>query len=400
MAQTGFTPISIYYSSTASNVPTAGNLVAGELAINTADGRLYYKDSGGAVQVIGTKGGVGTSTTTQVLYNSSGLVIGSANMTFNGTALTLANDASISGLTVGKGGGAVASATAFGYQALNATNTGGNNTGIGYQAGFANTSGTDNTSTGWGAGALTTTGSNNASLGAGALFQNTTGATNTAIGSRALYNNTTASNNTAVGYQALLNSTGGYNTALGTGAGSGVTTGAAAIHIGYNAGSSATTGNYNVYIGNSATASSAGVSSETVLGGNAATGKGANTAFIAGSSGSYQGNNSATWSITSDQRLKKNIVDNTTGLSAITAIQVRNFEYRLPEEITEVSKDQAIQKTGIQLGAIAQELQAVLPDCVKTESTGVMSVDTTNITWHLINAVKELNAKITALENK
>jgi len=29
-----------------------------------------------------------------------------------------------------------------------------------------------------------------------------------------------------------------------------------------------------------------------------------------------------------------------------------------------------------------------------------MSVDTTNITWHLINAVKELNAKVTALEAK
>lgn len=32
MAQTGYTPISIYYSATATNTPTAGNLVAGELA--------------------------------------------------------------------------------------------------------------------------------------------------------------------------------------------------------------------------------------------------------------------------------------------------------------------------------------------------------------------------------
>ena len=88
MAQTGYTPISIYYSATATNVPTAGNLVAGELAINTADGKLFYKDSAGVVQVIGTKGGVGSSTTTQVLYNSSGLVVGSANLTFDGTTLT------------------------------------------------------------------------------------------------------------------------------------------------------------------------------------------------------------------------------------------------------------------------------------------------------------------------
>jgi hypothetical protein len=88
MAQTGFTPISLYYTTTAAATPTAGNLVAGELAINTADGKLFYKDSSGVVQVIGTKGGVGSSTTTQVLYNSSGLVVGSANLTFNGTTLT------------------------------------------------------------------------------------------------------------------------------------------------------------------------------------------------------------------------------------------------------------------------------------------------------------------------
>ena len=89
MAATGYTPISLYYSATASAAPTAGNLVAGELALNTNDGKLYYKDSSNAVQVIGTKGGVGSSTTTQVLYNSSGLVVGSANLVFNGTTLTV-----------------------------------------------------------------------------------------------------------------------------------------------------------------------------------------------------------------------------------------------------------------------------------------------------------------------
>ena len=55
MAQTGYTPISIYYSATTTNVPTAGNLVAGELAINTADGKLFYKDSSGVVQTLATK---------------------------------------------------------------------------------------------------------------------------------------------------------------------------------------------------------------------------------------------------------------------------------------------------------------------------------------------------------
>ena len=55
MAATGYTPISLYYSATATNAPTAGNLVNGELAINITDGKLYYKDNAGAVQLIASK---------------------------------------------------------------------------------------------------------------------------------------------------------------------------------------------------------------------------------------------------------------------------------------------------------------------------------------------------------
>lgn len=52
MAQTGFTPIQLYRTATASAAPTSGNLTDGELAINTNDGKLFYKDSGGNVQTI------------------------------------------------------------------------------------------------------------------------------------------------------------------------------------------------------------------------------------------------------------------------------------------------------------------------------------------------------------
>ena len=91
MAQTGYTPISIYYSATTSNVPTAGNLVAGELAINTADGKLFYKDSSGVVQVIAGKGGAGVAggSNTQVQYNSSGSLAGSAGFIYDGQGVYL-----------------------------------------------------------------------------------------------------------------------------------------------------------------------------------------------------------------------------------------------------------------------------------------------------------------------
>lgn len=55
MAATNFTPILLYHSTTAAAVPVAGNLNNGELAININDGKLYYKDSGGNVQMLVAK---------------------------------------------------------------------------------------------------------------------------------------------------------------------------------------------------------------------------------------------------------------------------------------------------------------------------------------------------------
>jgi hypothetical protein len=49
MAQAGFTPIRLYYSTTPGAVPTAANLLPGELSINIADGKLFYENSGGTV---------------------------------------------------------------------------------------------------------------------------------------------------------------------------------------------------------------------------------------------------------------------------------------------------------------------------------------------------------------
>jgi hypothetical protein len=130
MAATGFTPISLYYSTTASAVPTAGNLVAGELALNTTDEKLYFKNAAGTVKLLAsnatsapvvsfsagttgftpstattgavtlagtlatTNGGTGLTSFTSggVVYASStsALATGSA-LTFNGTLLTVAS---------------------------------------------------------------------------------------------------------------------------------------------------------------------------------------------------------------------------------------------------------------------------------------------------------------------
>ena len=77
---------------------------------------------------------------------------------------------------------------------------------------------------------------------------------------------------------------------------------------------------------------------------------------------------------------------------------MRNFEYRTAEEITEVPSSAAIGKEGVQLGVIAQEIETVLPDVVREESTGVKSLVPDTITWYLVNAVQELSAQVTALQ--
>ena len=52
MAQASYTPIQLYYSTTAAAVPVNTNLANGELAINITDGKLYYKDNGGTVRLL------------------------------------------------------------------------------------------------------------------------------------------------------------------------------------------------------------------------------------------------------------------------------------------------------------------------------------------------------------
>lgn len=59
MAQTNYTPIALYNSTTAAAVPVAGNLVNGELAVNITDGKLYYKDNLGAVKLLASNAAAG-----------------------------------------------------------------------------------------------------------------------------------------------------------------------------------------------------------------------------------------------------------------------------------------------------------------------------------------------------
>jgi hypothetical protein len=62
MAQSGYTPVQLYHSTTPGNAPTAGQLVSGELALNAADGKLYFLSTSGTVNsFVGGSGTAGLS---------------------------------------------------------------------------------------------------------------------------------------------------------------------------------------------------------------------------------------------------------------------------------------------------------------------------------------------------
>ena len=90
----------------------------------------------------------------------------------------------------------------------------------------------------------------------------------------------------------------------------------------------------------------------------------------------------------SDERLKSNITTIPDALSKVTAMRgvhyVRN----------ETGKDSS--------GVIAQELQKIAPELVLAaeDEMGTLSVNYGNITGYLIEAIKELSARVKELESK
>lgn len=97
MAATGFTPISLYFSTTAAAVPTNTNLVNGELAINITDGKLYYKDNTGVVRLLASNStsapvttfSAGTTGLTPATATSGAVTLaGTLNIANGGTGIT------------------------------------------------------------------------------------------------------------------------------------------------------------------------------------------------------------------------------------------------------------------------------------------------------------------------
>ena len=92
----------------------------------------------------------------------------------------------------------------------------------------------------------------------------------------------------------------------------------------------------------------------------------------------------------SDERLKDNIQLLPDALSKVEAIRGVEFDWNEKQNL----------HSGHDVGVIAQDIEAVLPELVETRDNGFKAVKYEKLTAVLIEAVKELSARVKELENK
>ena len=439
---------------------TAGfNTVVGAQALgaNVADGTAL---TAGNNVVLGFQAGYNMASSTDCV------VIGRAA----GTALTSGLDNVAIGTNAMDASSITDRCIAIGTDALGAmagTDGSGNNIAIGYQAADALTTGINNIAIGTGALGADTTGSSNVIIGheAGRLLTignlNEGADQNVAIGGNAMYNAAGGnSRNTAVGYTALnkqnsADATPANNVAMGYGAGYYVSTGAENCLIGSDAGrgvdTAHLTGSNNTCLGNKAGFELEGAAhSNTFVGMNAGntteTGTG-NTivgfncetdndtrvgSIVIGNSHNLQtasdnvfevGNasnyikydlDSGDITITSDRRVKKDIVDTDLGLDFVNKLKPVKYKFRpnkdyakefgIDEEfiIESLPKEKAER---VHDGLIAQDVKEVIDEMGISFSgwgediVGRQRLGYTDFIAPLIKAVQELSAQIEELKS-
>jgi hypothetical protein len=341
-----------------------------------------------------------------------------------------------------------------GKQALN-SNTNNNNTAFGYRAAYTNSSGSANTALGMQALYTNSSGANNTSVGINSMYFNVSGSNNTAIGRDALQSNT-ASNNTAIGYEAgYTNSTGERNAYLGRLAGY-YSTGTSNTFVGDGAGNQMQSGNRNTiigrYNGNENGLDIRTSSNNIVLSDGDGNPRGYFNSLgnfyvnnldgsLTGSTGAilyangganyicnltstnqihtYNNNNttgavykiefrqnnvavghiaagssSTSYNTSSDHRLKENIVELSGATDRLKQLEPKRFNF-IADADTTVD------------GFLAHEVQTVVPEAITGTHNEVdadgnpvyQGIDQSKLVPLLVATIKELEARITALEN-
>ena len=354
--------------------------------------------------------------------------------------------------------------TALGYKALSLDTQGNRAVAVGYEAlanqNFTSSSDNQNTAVGFHAGKEITTGTENVAIGGEALDALTVGNGNVAVGVQALSTDVNGSRSVAVGATALKvqeasgsTSNNMYNVAMGYGAGLDVTsgyyhtmigglaaddmtTGVGNTVIGYQAGDDITTdSDYNVCIGYNAgdglvsdgdanvfvgadTISNTGTADNQIVIGYSVSSVGGGYITLGNNSGGRIYNHpysNATWTHTSDERMKKDIQTNTDcGLDFINDLRTVTYKWKAPSEhpndFLSYNADQTeATHTGKMYGFIAQEVKAAMDTHNITDFAGWHSIEEQGgqqgisyemFVMPLVKAVQELSAKVDALETE
>jgi hypothetical protein len=209
----------------------------------------------------------------------------------------------------------------------------------------------------------------NVAVGNYTLDATTSGDNNTAMGYQALSAHTSGTSNTAMGYQAMGsgNITGNYNTAVGVQASNNATSGQNNTALGYSA------ANDSVY-------SLTNESHRIVIGNNNNT-----DAYI-----------KIDWTVTSDARDKMNFEDVPHGLNFVNQLTPVKFHFKK-------SRDDETPHGKARYGFKAQDILALEGDnpvIIDNEKSEHLKYKGEHLVPVLVNAVKELSAQITTLQNE
>ena len=124
-----------------------------------------------------------------------------------------------------------------------------------------------------------------------------------------------------------------------------------------------------------------------------------------GDNGVYIGQNNNSWSSMSDERIKHTWVnhesaeDKLNTLTKVGTYKRKLYDRKKPLDEAITDNENVETKDKLYVGLSAQEVEAILPECISVDGNGIKGIKYQDLTPLLIKAVQELSAKVKALEN-
>ena len=124
-----------------------------------------------------------------------------------------------------------------------------------------------------------------------------------------------------------------------------------------------------------------------------------------GDNGVYIGQNNNSWSSMSDERIKhtwvnhENAEDKLNTLTKVGTYKRKLYDRKKPLDESITDNENVETKDKLYVGLSAQEVEAILPECISVDGNGIKGIKYQDLTSLLIKAVQELSAKVKALEN-